>query len=86
MFHVVYKTQQNVADEVVEDQMAILNQDFRRLNPDTVDTREVFLPVAADAEIEFVLATEDPDGNPTNGIIHYQTEVDSFLVSFSTAH
>ena len=82
VFHVVYKTpQQNVADEVVEDQMAILNQDFRRLNPDTVDTREVFLPVAADAEIEFVLATEDPDGNPTNGIIHYQTEVDSFLVS-----
>lgn len=67
--HVVYLTpQQNLADSIIHNQIAVLNRDYRRLNTDTINTRTEFLPLAADAEIEFYLATTDPDGNPTTGI------------------
>ena len=71
--HIVYSTaQQNLPDSLVYSQIEVLNRDYRRLNPDTVDTRPDFLPVAADTKIEFVLATIDPDGNPTSGITRTQ--------------
>lgn len=79
VFHIVWNTDaQNVPDEVILDQMIILNQDYRRQNPNAADTREIFLPVAADTEIEFVLANTDPDGNPTSGIHRVQTDRESF--------
>ncbi|MGB1032655.1 MAG: hypothetical protein ACPGWM_08570, partial [Flavobacteriales bacterium] len=83
VFHVVYNTdEQNIADEVVMDQIEILTQDFRRLNPNATDAREQYLSLAGDAEIEFYLATEDPDGNPTNGINHVQTDTEGFVLDF----
>lgn len=79
VFHVVWNTEaQNIPDEVILDQMAILNQDYRRQNPNASETREIFLPVAADTEIEFYLADTDPDGNPTSGINRIQTDRESF--------
>lgn len=60
--------QEDLPDSLVYSQIEVLNRDYRRLNPDSVNTRVPFLPVAADAGIEFVLADTDPDGNPTNGI------------------
>lgn len=67
--HVVYLTpDQNLPDSLIYSQIAVLNEDYRRMNADTINTRAEFLPVAADAEIEFYLATTDPDGNSTNGI------------------
>lgn len=79
VFHVVWNAEsQNLADEVIFDQMEILNQDYRRQNPDADQTREIFLPVAADTQIEFVLASVDPDGNPTNGINRVETERSGF--------
>lgn len=67
--HVVYLTpDQNLHDSIIYSQIAVLNEDYRRMNADTLQTRAAFLPVAADAEIEFFLATTDPDGNPTTGI------------------
>ncbi|MCS6935513.1 MAG: M43 family zinc metalloprotease [Chitinophagales bacterium] len=71
VFHVVYaanKPQENIPDSVIYSQIEVLNEDYRRLNADTSKTREVFLPVAADTKIQFELATEDPNGQPTNGI------------------
>jgi hypothetical protein len=80
VFHVVWNTEaQNLPDEVILDQIAILNQDYRRLNPNATETREIFLDIAADAQIEFVLATEDPFGNPTNGINHVETDREGFF-------
>jgi hypothetical protein len=80
VFHVVWNTEsQNLPDDVIFDQLAILNQDYRRLNSNASDTREIFLDVAADAQIEFVMATEDPFGNPTNGINRVETERESFF-------
>ncbi|MDZ4844023.1 MAG: M43 family zinc metalloprotease [Chitinophagales bacterium] len=79
--HVVYNTSdQNIDDSLIHSQIEVLNQDYRRLNADTGDTRSVFLPVAADAGIEFFLATEDSDGNPTTGITRTSTDTAFFSV------
>lgn len=54
--HVVYSnSQQNISDNQINSQIAVLNDDFRRLNSDASDTPADFLPVAADTEIEFCL-------------------------------
>lgn len=80
--HVIYNNdQQNISDQLIEEQIEILNQDFRRLNEDASQTREEFLDVAGDAGIEFYLADFDPDGNPTNGITRTETSVNSFVLS-----
>lgn len=69
VFHIIHMGgPENISKEQIEDQMRILNEDFRRLNPDTVNTRDIFKPVAADSRIEFRLAKKDPNGNCTEGI------------------
>jgi len=79
VFHVVYSNSlENLDEDYITSQMKELNECFRRQNPDTIDTREIFLPVAADAGIEFELAKLDPDGNPTNGIIRKSTPIPTF--------
>ncbi|MBI5914536.1 MAG: fibronectin type III domain-containing protein [Bacteroidetes bacterium] len=77
--HVVWNTsQQNISDAQVLSQLTVLTNDFRRLNADKTNTPAAFLPVAADAEVEFCLATQDPVGNATTGIERRQTTVPSF--------
>ncbi|MCB0797214.1 MAG: hypothetical protein KDB85_06300, partial [Chitinophagales bacterium] len=67
--HVVYNTaSENISDAQVLSQLEVLNEDFRRLNADASSTLAEFVGVAADCEIEFCLATTDPNGNPTTGI------------------
>jgi hypothetical protein len=67
--HIVYMSpSENLPDSLIQQQIQVLNADFRRTNADTSLTRSEFLPVAADAGIEFFLATLDPQGNPTTGI------------------
>ncbi|WP_158861239.1 M43 family zinc metalloprotease [Lunatibacter salilacus] len=73
----------NIPDEQVFSQIETLNQDFRRLNLDAVNTPEEFLDVAADAKIEFVLARRDPDGMPTNGINRVEGPRDSYPLGFN---
>lgn len=86
VFHVVWNTpEQNLSDEVLQRQIEILNEDYRRLNPNAVDTRDEFLPVAADIEVEFYLAEVDNWGNPTDGIDRVETEEPYFFFDiFST--
>lgn len=62
----------NIPDSQIFEQIRILNEDFRRLNADAIRTPAEFLPVAADSNIEFVLAKQDPNGLPTNGIVRLQ--------------
>ncbi len=77
--HVVYNNStENISDAQIQSQIAVLNADFRRLNADASSTPSVFLPVAADSEIEFCLATVDPNGNPTTGITRTATSVTAF--------
>ncbi|MBC7921733.1 MAG: T9SS type A sorting domain-containing protein [Ferruginibacter sp.] len=55
----------NISDAQIESQIEVLNEDYRR-KPETLGFNRD--PVGADANIEFFLATCDPDGEPTNGI------------------
>lgn len=41
----------------------VLNEDFRRLNADRINTPNIFLGVASDPNFEFRLACIDPNGN-----------------------
>jgi hypothetical protein len=77
--HVVYSNPtENISAAQVLSAIAILNKDFRRLNADTSATPSVFAAVAADCEIEFCLATKDPNGNSTSGITRTATTKTSF--------
>ena len=79
--HVVYaNANQNVSDAQINSQIAILNQDFRKLNPDVSLTPAPFAPLAADAQIEFCLAQRDPQGNATNGITRTSTTHGAFYL------
>lgn len=67
--HIIQETEAiDVPDSRVHDQIAVLNEDFRKLNADTSIIPPIFQNVAADANIEFCLATIDPNGCPTTGI------------------
>jgi len=77
VFHIVHNGESlgsggNIPDGQIFSQMDILNEDFRRLNADTVNTPPEFRPVAADIEVEFVLARRDPLGQATSGINRIQ--------------
>jgi hypothetical protein len=77
--HVIYKTSaQNISDEQINSQINALNQDFRRSNADTINTPDRFKPFAADVQIQFKLATADPGGRATTGIIRKSTNASRF--------
>ncbi len=77
--HVVWNTNaQNISDAQINSQIAILNRDFRKTNADVSGTPNVFKPLCADARIEFALATTDPSGNATSGIVRKKTTKTSF--------
>lgn len=79
VIHVLYNTAaQNLSDAELITAIDMLNQDFRRQNTDAGNTPSAFQPMAADMEIQFCLASVDPAGNPTTGIIHKSTSVVSF--------
>jgi hypothetical protein len=69
VFHIIYTTSAgNISDAQVMDQIAILNKEYPRQQADTVLTPAAFKPLAAGFNVEFRLATIDPNGHCTNGI------------------
>jgi hypothetical protein len=77
--HVVYKKQrENISDAQVKSEIAVLNKDFRATNGDKSKVPPVWKGLVADANIQFALATKDPQGKPTNGVTRRQTTKDSF--------
>ncbi|MFB4274067.1 MULTISPECIES: zinc metalloprotease [unclassified Nonomuraea] len=77
--HVVYQTsEQNIGQDQIDSQLKVLNEDFRRANPDADKVPEVWKDLAADARLEFKLADKDPDGQPTSGVVRRQTDVGEF--------
>lgn len=74
VIHVLYNTsEQNITDAQIQSQLAVLNKDFRKQNEDTIRIPVAFASLAADCEIQFVLAKSDPQGRRTNGIIRKKT-------------
>ena len=79
VFHVLYNTSaENISDEQLLSQLNVLNADFRRQNADATNTPPYFQAFAADAEIEFCLASLDPSGNATTGITRTKTDKYAF--------
>ncbi|GGF46009.1 M43 family zinc metalloprotease [Echinicola rosea] len=62
----------NIPQSQIEAQIRILNEDYSRTNADAANTLAAFQPVAANANIQFVLAKQDPRGLPTDGINRVQ--------------
>lgn len=84
--HVVWNTAaENVSDAQVNSQIAVLNEDFRRMNADAVNTLAQFQGVAADSEIQFCLATRDPNGLAHTGIVRVQTSASTFPATTASA-
>jgi len=82
VFHVVFENAtENISDAQIMSQLAVLNEDYRKLNANFSQTPSVFQGLGADFEFEFCLATEDPAGNPTTGITRTQTSNANFASS-----
>lgn len=85
VFHVIYNTTaENLSDNVLNAQLQTMNEDFRKLNSDFTNTRSQFVGSAADAEIQFCLASLDPSGNPTTGIVRVQSNKTSWSYQTET--
>ncbi|MCG5215022.1 zinc metalloprotease [Streptosporangium sp. KLBMP 9127] len=77
--HVVYREEEhNVSQEQIDSQLAVLNYDFRLTNADAASIPPVWQPLAADSKIEFLLATTDPRGGPTTGVVRQSTRKAEF--------
>ena len=84
VFHILHLGgSENISNEQVYDGIRHMNEDFRKRNEDTAAIVPEFKSIAADCEIEFKLATKDPDGNCTNGIIRHYTTSTNFDASYS---
>jgi len=74
--HVLYHTpDQNITQRTIDLLIGALNRDFNKRNFDTVNTPDRFKPYAAAMGFEFKLATMDPAGARTNGIIKKYTPI-----------
>lgn len=78
--HVLYQNDdENISDDIIKSQIDVLNEDFKRMNADTSETRAQFDTIVGRANFEFFLATKDPQGNPSNGITRTSTTVSSYI-------
>lgn len=70
VIHVIHSGQEigtapNITDAQILSQIKVLNEDFRKMaGTPGYNTN----PVGADIQIQFALAKQDPNGNPTSGI------------------
>ncbi len=71
----------NISMSTIQSQIDVLNEDFRRLNPDAVNTPSAFQTVASDFGIEFRLACIDPNGNLTNGVVRKYSSIQTYNIN-----
>lgn len=80
VFHVLYNNdRERLPESVVYNQLDIINHAYRHTHDDTGIVTEAFKPLAGDTRIQFELATEDPEGNPTTGINYVPTTREWFF-------
>ncbi|MBA4853389.1 M43 family zinc metalloprotease [Emticicia sp. BO119] len=79
--HVIHNQQSgaiagtNIPDEQIFSQVKVLNEDYRRKEGSMGFNNN---PIGADTQIEFFLASKDPDGNPTTGITRHYNSTSSY--------
>ncbi len=79
--HIVYRADaENISDAQVKSQIAVLNKDFRAKNSDISKVPAPFRTLVGDTRVEFQLAKQNPQGQPTTGITRTKTTQASFGV------
>jgi PKD repeat protein len=69
VFHVIHTGgNENISREQIQDQIRILNEDFSYTNANKVNLRNPFKNAAGIGDIEFQLASVDPNGNCFDGV------------------
>lgn len=77
VFHIIYESDtENLPDSVILNQVAVLNEDYGRYGHGQNNSL-----LSADAGIRFCLATLDPDGKPTSGIIRVKSPYTNLIDS-----
>lgn len=71
----------NITDEQIYSQIEVLNEDYQRKNADTLKTQPEFLSAASKLNIEFVLARQTAEGDPTTGIVRKSGNESSYGIS-----
>jgi hypothetical protein len=82
--HVVHKAKaERITATQVRSQISALNKDFRATNADRSKVPAVWHGLVSDARVRFALATKDPAGRKTSGIVYTATSRASFDVDDS---
>jgi hypothetical protein len=69
----------NISDEQIKDAIRVLNEDYSKTNAEFPNPpRTTFSNEASNPDLQFCLATIDPDGNPTTGITRTATSKNNF--------
>ncbi len=72
VFHILHTGgAENISDAQVQDAVNILTRDFNAMNADTSSVVVQFKNLVGNTQFDFALATKDPNGNCTNGIIRH---------------
>ena len=69
VFHILHQGgPENISNEQVNNAIEHMNEDYQKSNSEWPNVVAQFAGIVADAEIEFILAKKDPNGNCTSGI------------------
>lgn len=72
--HVIHRTkEQDIDDAQIASQIDVLNADFNRDNADLDKVPEVWSELVGNPKISFTLASKDPEGNASDGIVRVKT-------------
>ena len=83
VIHIVHNGEEigsgsNISESQIMSQLAVLNEDFRKLNADSINIPAEFKPLYSDIGFEFILAIRDPNNEATTGITRIQGSQDSW--------
>lgn len=85
--HVIYREEaQNISEAQIKSQIDVLNWDLNAKNWDTLNIPQPFKSLIGKADLKFVLADRDENGNKTNGITRTKTTIKDLVYSSSDIH
>ncbi|WP_018342394.1 T9SS type A sorting domain-containing protein [Cytophaga aurantiaca] len=74
----------NISDAQVLSQIEVLNNDYQRLNADSVNTPPGYKPIAANVKLQFCLANRDSNGVYSTGITRTYNNQSTYTVADAT--
>ncbi len=78
VFHVVLRNQAQVTDAQIQAQLDTINKDYAGLNAGAAKIPSYFKSLFGSSGIQFCLAQQTPNEEPTTGIVRYSTTQTSF--------